>query len=114
MSDSQLFVAPFIGGLNTEQSTVTDLPTYTSDELNCTIYPEGLRGRRFGMDIERDGVVSSSGIESPTSFQGFLWKNVGKTALDFVVYQVDTKLHFYDAATKPFSLSKNSTVLDIS
>ena len=114
MSDSQLFVAPFIGGLNTEQSTVTDLPTYTSDELNCTIYPEGLRGRRFGMDIERDGVVSSSGIEAPTSFQGFLWKNVGKTALDFVVYQVDTKLHFYDAATKPFSLSKNSTVLDIS
>lgn len=114
MSDSQLFVAPFIGGLNTEQSTVTDLPTYTSDELNCTIYPEGLRGRRFGMDIERDGVVSSSGIEAPTSFQGFLWKNVGKTALDFVVYQVDTKLHFYDAATKPFSVSKNSTVLDIS
>ena len=114
MSDSQLFVAPFIGGLNTEQSTVTDLPTYTSDELNCTIYPEGLRGRRFGMDIERDGVVSSSGVTAPTSFQGFLWKNVGKTALDFVVYQVDTKLHFYDAATKPFSVSKNSTVLDIS
>ena len=114
MSDRQLFVAPFIGGLNTEQSTVTDLPTYTSDELNCTIYPEGLRGRRFGMDIERDGVVSSSEVTAPTSFQGFLWKNVGKTALDFVVYQVDTKLHFYDAATKPFSVSKNSTVLDIS
>jgi hypothetical protein len=66
------------------------------------------------MDIERDGIVASSAVTTPTSFQGFLWKNVGKTALDFVVYQVDTKLHFYDASTKPFSASKNSTVLDIS
>lgn len=115
MSDSRIFVAPFIGGLNTEQSTVQDLPTYTSDELNCSIYPEGIRGRRFGMDVERDGkVFALPAGSSPRSFQGYCWKNVGKTSLDFIVYQVDTKLYFYDAAAKPFSTAMNSNSVDIS
>lgn len=114
MSDSRIFVAPFVGGLNTEQSTVQDLPTYTSDELNCSIYPEGIRGRRFGMDVERDGkVFALPEGSSPVSFQGYCWKNVGKTSIDFIVYQVDTKLYFYDAAAKPFSQAMNNTVLDI-
>ena len=55
MPDSRVHLAPFVGGLNTEQSSVTDLLTYTSDELNCTVYPEELRGRRYGMDVEIDG-----------------------------------------------------------
>ena len=115
MSDSRIFVAPFVGGLNTEQSTVQDLPTYTSDELNCSIYSEGIRGRRFGMDVERDGqVFALPEGSSPKSFQGYCWKNVGKTSSDFIVYQVDTTLYFYDAATKPFSQAMNSSSLDIS
>jgi len=115
MSDSRIFVAPFVGGLNTEQSTVQDLPTYTSDELNCSIYPEGIRGRRFGMDIERDGTTFALPEgSSPRSFQGYCWKNVGKTPLDFIVYQIDTKLYFYDAGSKPFSAAMNSSSLDIS
>ena len=115
MSDAKIFVAPFVGGLNTEQSSVTDLPTYTSDELNCTIYPEGIRGRRYGMSVERDGMVHASGVEgTPRTFQGYFWKNVAKTSQDFAVYLVDTTLHFYDASTKPFSIAKIDTTLDIS
>lgn len=114
MPDSQIFVAPFVGGLNTEQSNITDLPTYTSDELNCTIYPEGIRGRRFGMDIERDGEYFDTDISDSKSYQGFLWKNVGKTSLDYIVYQINHMLYFYDANEKPFSLNKHTNSIDIS
>ena len=83
MSDSKIFVAPFVGGLNTEQSTVADLPTYTSDELNCTIYSEGVRGRRYGMGVERDGISTALENETePRIFQGYFWKNVAKTSQD--------------------------------
>ena len=105
MSDSQLFIAPFIGGLNTELSTVQDLPAYTSDELNFSVYPEGIRGRRYGMNIERDGLyypIEKAG----TTYGGFFWKNVNKTSVDFVVYQIDNQIHFYNATQKPFSGSK--------
>lgn len=112
MSDTPIFVAPFVGGLNTEQSSITDLPTYTSDELNCTIYPEGIRGRRYGMAIERDGAVFSLGEYTPTSFQGHFWKNVSKSSIDFAVYLVDTTLHFY-YANKPFSISKIEQTVDL-
>lgn len=115
MSDSKIFVAPFIGGLNTEQSTVVDLPTYTSEELNCTIYSEGIRGRRYGMNIERDGesVAIPDGV-TPQTFQGYFWKNVAKTSQDFAVYLIDTTLHFYDASNKPFSIAKIPSTLDVS
>lgn len=112
MSDSQLFIAPFIGGLNTEQSTVQDLPAYTSDELNFSVYPEGIRGRRYGMNIERDGLyypVEKAG----TTYGGFFWKNVNKTSVDFVVYQIDNQIHFYNATQKPFSGSKMEQVIDL-
>jgi hypothetical protein len=112
MSDSQLFIAPFIGGLNTELSTVQDLPAYTSDELNFSVYPEGIRGRRYGMNIERDGsyyAIDKAG----TTYGGFFWKNVNKTAEDFVVYQVDSTIHFYKATQKPFSAAKLEQTVDL-
>ena len=114
MSDSKIFVAPFVGGLNTEQSTVADLPTYTSDELNCTIYSEGIRGRRYGMNLERDGLVTPLETEEEhQTFQGYFWKNVAKTSQDFAVYLVDTTLHFYDASSKPYSSAKFPSTVDI-
>jgi hypothetical protein len=113
MSDSAIFVAPFVGGLNTEQSSVVDLPTYTADELNCSIYSEGIRGRRLGMSIERDGQYYQLEKEGST-YSGYFWKNVGKTPTDFVVYQVDSILHFYKANIKPYSQNKIEQTVDIS
>lgn len=115
MPDSRHFIAPFVGGLNTEQSDVQDLPATTSDELNCSIYPGLIRGRRYGMNIERDGqVLRMTTKNKPRVFQGYFWMNVAKTSTDFVVYQVDTMLYFYTAGTRPFSDSLNSAGLDIS
>lgn len=113
-SNAKMFVAPFTGGLNTESSTVAELADHTSDELNCTIYAEGIRGRRYGMNVERDGeFFALEEGASPQSFQGYFWKNVGKTSQDFVVYQVDNLLHFYDATQKPFSAAKNPGTVDL-
>lgn len=113
MSDSKIFVAPFVGGLNTEQSNVQDLLLYTSDELNCSIYPEGIRGRRYGMNVERDGDLFQLS-QAGTTYSGYFWKNVGKTPTDFVVYQVDNMLYFYNASNKPYSISKLDASVDLS
>lgn len=115
MPDSRHFIAPFVGGLNTEQSDVQDLPATTSDELNCSIYPGLIRGRRYGMAIERDGqVLRMTTKDKPRVFQGYFWMNVSKTATDFIVYQVDTLLAFFTASTRPFSNSLNTAMLDVS
>lgn len=113
MPDSQVFIAPFIGGLNTEVSSIQDAPLNTSDELNCTIYPEGIRGRRYGAAIERDGESFEIPEDTYPTYSGFFWKNVGKTAKDFIVQQAGASLYFYDAATKPFSRNKVEASVDL-
>lgn len=110
---SKLFLKPFVGGLNTELSQVEDALLYTSDELNCTILTEGMRGRRYGMNVERDGQFFNTG-QSATTFSGFFWKNVGKTTTDFIVYQVDNILHFYDGSIKPYSTKKLTATVNLS
>lgn len=112
-TNSRAFLKPFIGGLNTELSQVEDAVAFTSDELNCTILPEGIRGRRYGMNIERDGSWYQLD-KAGTTYSGFFWKNVGKTEKDFVVVSVDATLHFYDAFQKPFSNAKLQQVVDLS
>jgi hypothetical protein len=118
-SNSRLFVKPFIGGINTEMSSVEDAILYTTDELNCTILPEGIRGRRLGFNIERDGewigedeisdkdIFEDSDQTSPTSFSGYYWKNVNKTGKNIIVCQSNRKLMFFDADNKPFSAKVN-------
>lgn len=90
---SRLFVKPFIGGLNTETSSVEDAILNTADELNCTILPEGIRGRRLGFNIERDGKWIESNPSTVSSI--FYWDNVGKKDLDYIVVQRGTVLYFF-------------------
>lgn len=104
-SYSKLFLRPFIGGLNTETSDVEDMVLNTSDELNCTILPETMRGRRYGFNIERDGEWSHE--ISSKSYSGYLWKNVNKTSENFIVQQIGSKLKFYRATTKPITQVDN-------
>ena len=104
-SNSKLFVKPFIGGLNTETSSVEDAILNTADELNCTILPEGIRGRRLGFNIERDGKWIES--NPSTSYSGYVWKNVNKTGQDILVQQVGTTLYFFDNI-KPFTGSEEN------
>lgn len=121
MSDQKIFIAPFVGGINTELTTVEELPVNTSDELNCTIFPERIRGRRYGFDIEHDGQLfqadtsQANDLLKPvdesdpdihkvqdTMFSAFFWKNVGKTDLDILVVQSGWFLYFFSALNKPF------------
>lgn len=121
MPEQKIFLAPFIGGLNTELTSVEEAPLNTSDELNVTIYPERLRGRRYGFDLERDGTLynttttQAEDILTPnqtdsndplkpknTTFSSFFWKNCGKTDLDVLVVQAGWWLYFFDASEKPF------------
>ena len=102
-SNSRLFVKPFIGGINTELSSVEDAILNTSDELNCTILPEGIRGRRLGFNIERDGKWADINA-SNRGFSGFCWSNVNKSGINFIVQQTGTLLRFY-RDDKPFSMS---------
>jgi hypothetical protein len=92
-SNSKLFVKPFIGGINTELSSVEDAILNTSDELNCTILPEGIRGRRLGFNIERDGKWFESNESTISSV--FYWNGVGKKDLDYIVVQRGTVLYFF-------------------
>jgi hypothetical protein len=97
-SNSKLFVKPFIGGLNTELSNVEDAVLYTSDELNCTILPEGLRGRRLGFNIEKNGKWTETSVAAKHST--FIWDNVSKKDFNYLVTQSDTTLYIFEDTTK--------------
>lgn len=111
-SNSRLFVKPFIGGINTELSSVEDAILNTSDELNCTILPEGIRGRRLGFNIERDGVWIESIAKDATSL--YYWDNVGKRNFDYIVVQRDNVLHFFIYSGTNISVQKIENTVDIS
>lgn len=111
-SQTKVTLRPFIGGLNTEINGTIDSTDNTSDELNCTIFNDGTRGRRYGINLEKFGRYFET--EMGKAYSGYLWKNVNKTDLDIIVYQVDTTLHFYKYTIKPYSTNKYTATLDIS
>lgn len=114
MSEQIFNLTPFVGGLNTEYSTVEDLPQCTSDELNCTIYAEGVRGRRLGMDLERDGSYSPVTQIPNKMVSSFLWKNVNKTERDFIVVVDGHNVMLWQAAGKPYSRTPIKWSTDLS
>lgn len=110
-SQSIVTLRPFIGGLNTEINGTVDSTENTADELNCTIYNDGTRGRRYGLSLERYGEYFETDMAQ--TYSGYLWKNVNKTPNDIIVYQVNTVLHFYKYVQKPYSTYKYEHTLDI-
>lgn len=93
-SYSKLFLKPFIGGLNTEGSDTDDLTLNTSDELNCTILPEGKRGRRYGFNIEQGGRWIE--VDEPIrSHAVYHWSNAREDD-NFIVVQINTKIFIFE------------------
>lgn len=105
-TNSRVFLKPFIGGLNTEGSDTDDMVLNTSDELNCTILPEQMRGRRYGFNIEKDGNWIDTDVTDNITGSVYYWKNVAKTDLDLLVCRIGDKLYFFDAAVKPITDSE--------
>lgn len=109
-TSSRVFLKPFIGGLNTEGSDTDDMVLNTSDELNCTILPEQLRGRRYGFNIEPEGKWIDAG-EIITSHCVYHWNNAyGNTNL--VVVQINKKLYIFPDAV-PLSQQEPLKVVDL-
>ena len=92
-TNSRVFLKPFIGGLNTEASDTDDMVLNTSDELNCTILPEQMRGRRYGFNIEKDGEWIDS-HEEITAHSLYHWNNVYGNS-NYIVVQINKHLYIY-------------------
>ena len=110
-ANSRVFLKPFIGGLNTEASDTDDMVLNTSDELNCTILPEQMRGRRYGFNIEKDGKWIDSGKEI-VAHSLYHWNNVYEN-VNYIVVQINDKLYIYPD-TKPHSQQNYLAVIDLS
>lgn len=110
-TNSRVFLKPFIGGLNTEGSDTDDMVLNTSDELNCTILPEQMRGRRYGFNIEPEGKWIDSG-ETISAHCVYHWNNVyGDT--NFIVVQINKKLYIFNDSY-PISREDPLKVFDLS
>ena len=111
-TNSRVFLKPFIGGLNTEGSDTDDMVLNTSDELNCTILPEQMRGRRYGFNIEKDGKWIPTGEENIVAHSLYHWNNVYED-VNYVVVQINDRLYIYPD-TKPHSQQNYLKVVNLS
>lgn len=110
-TNSRVFLKPFIGGLNTEGSDTDDMVLNTSDELNCTILPEQMRGRRYGFNIEKDGQWIDSG-EDIVAHSLYHWNNVYEN-VNYIVVQINKSLYIYPDI-KPHSQQTYLKRIDLS
>lgn len=110
-SNSKLFVAPFVGGLNTELNDTTDALTNTSDELNCTLLRGGKRGRRYGFNIERDGQWFDTG-EDIEAHSVYFWSNADED-INFIIVQVNKKLYIFNEDS-PITLNDPKATINLS
>lgn len=73
-------IAPFIGGLNTELTDLSDNPAFTTEESNCKIYHDATRGRRYGLGPEDDGVALTTSYKAAATWEDWLLTSEGAVA----------------------------------
>lgn len=109
-------VPPFSGGINTEINDLLDLPTYTSDELNCRMFSDGIRARRLGIDFEKDykygDFVITTGLDD-TAFSSFCWSNPGKVNPPVYLLQCGRYIYLYSSEGKPISDKLTDSIIDL-
>ena len=105
----------FVKGLITEAGPLTYPENASTDELNTVIKVKGSRSRRLGLDFEPSFVSSTiSGLSDPDFISEFAWKGVGNdSAVNFLVLQVDSTLHFYDLDAEPITGTKKTFTVDL-
>lgn len=103
-----LEVNTFIGGLNTDASPLNYPQNASADEKNFVLNKNGLRTRRFGLDLE-DGFVKIStqaqvGTGSDLVVNFHKWNNVGGDSNKTIIaVQVNEEILFFDGASNPLS-----------
>lgn len=105
----------FTKGLITEAGPLTYPENASTDELNTVIKVKGSRSRRLGLDYEPSSVpVTIDGMEDSDFVAEFSWKGVGNdSAVNFLVVQVNGKLHFFNMDAVPITGSKKAFVVDL-
>jgi len=108
----------FVGGLNTEGGYfVTPENTY-KDGVNVVPKIDGSIERRNGIDYETSYSLYAASIDASQkdlwAYTTGQWNTVaGNGNLDFIVVQLGTKLHFYNAASGSVSPTKKSFTVDL-
>ena len=109
-------IPPFSKGFITENNQLIDVPSYTSDELNCKIYNDGTRGRRFGIDYEPGYVFNTLTIVeefNKSAFSSFCWNKPGKVFPSLYLIQCGRYITIYKEGERPFSSHEQSYVIDL-
>lgn len=95
----------FIKGLITEASELNFPPNSSLDEDNLVLERKGNRRRRLGVDYVTGTSLSSNTFALPSSpagveFSYYWWRSVaGDGAVNYLVFQINTVLYFYDSVT---------------
>ena len=86
----------FVGGLVTEYGELNFPEGSSVDELNCTLFKDGSRRRRLGIEYETGSVLTHRKVGDADVVSTGVWKNVGEqSGLEYVVVQVRSYLRFY-------------------
>lgn len=108
------FMVNFVGGLNTESSSL-NFPENAAQEIdNFDLFITGEVKRRLGMDFE-SGYTVRPETTTDTNFTNYAitkseWRAVnGKGDINFLVVQIGTTLYFHDLGSDPLSASLRGT-----
>lgn len=108
----------FVGGLNTEGGFFVTPENSWKDGVNVVPTLDGSIERRNGLDYESNYVLAALGItaeqKNTWAFTTGTWSSVGGNSnLDFIVAQVGTTLHFYNAASGTTSNTKKAFTVNL-
>ncbi len=97
----------FVKGLITEANRLAESENSMTDGNNVFINRDGSCERRLGFDIETGGSVvteTETLLSDDKAVKAIVWRNVnGDPAVNLIIAQMGTRLHFFDAASNPLS-----------
>lgn len=109
------FMVNFIGGLNTEASSL-NFPENAAQSIdNFDLFITGEVKRRLGMDFEDSYTVRPETTTTANKEQYAIskseWRAVnGKGDINFLVVQIGTTLYFHDLGSEPMSSTLRGTI----
>lgn len=116
-TESKQVINRFEGGLVSDFTVLNFPANSTSDEANVLLNRDGSRSRRLALSRENNDTLSTGTADTtlPTLWlQQYRWENVANLGnLDFIINQIGSTLHFYDASQSNLSGSKKSFTVNL-
>lgn len=112
---TQRTVNSLVKGLITEAGELTFPEQASVDELNCSLYRDGSRSKRLGINFENSYALSSFNLEEDKVFSVGQWDDPGGIAgLTLMVVQAGGTLHFYNSGIAPYSAQEITPTVNLS